>query len=144
MIGRFFVGADATAFLETAVRAALKGREDRASSAEIDAVFAHLRAVQLYAPFGENLGRREDVAAAYDVDAWLAATPRRALREFAYEAPRRFVAAVASEKRTSIETRLRTFGENPQGMGKFTRTMFARDFRRTLAATDDVAISSAK
>jgi hypothetical protein len=31
-----------------------------------------------------------------------------------------------------IANRLRTFGEHPSGLGKFTRTMFARELRRSL------------
>lgn len=31
-----------------------------------------------------------------------------------------------------IQSRVVTFGEHPAGLGKFTRTMFANDLRRTL------------
>jgi hypothetical protein len=41
---------------------------------------------------------------------------------------------VEPEKKALIENRLATFGEHPAGLGKFTRTMFARDLRRILAA----------
>jgi hypothetical protein len=41
---------------------------------------------------------------------------------------------VEPEKKALIENRIATFGEHPAGLGKFTRTMFARDLRRTLVA----------
>jgi hypothetical protein len=39
---------------------------------------------------------------------------------------------VEPSRRALIETKVATFGEHPSGLGKFTRTMFAQDLRRTL------------
>jgi hypothetical protein len=39
---------------------------------------------------------------------------------------------VDPRKRSVIETRVTTFGEHAAGLGKFTRTMFARDLRRDI------------
>jgi hypothetical protein len=43
-----------------------------------------------------------------------------------------FHTTVEPERKELIESRIRTFGEHPAGLGKFTRTMFAKDLRRTL------------
>ena len=40
------------------------------------------------------------------------------------------------DRRALIETKLATFGEHPSGLGKFTRSMFARDLRRVLISAD--------
>jgi hypothetical protein len=40
-----------------------------------------------------------------------------------------------AERKAQLLVRVRTFGEHAQGLGKFTRTMFARDLRRELAHT---------
>jgi hypothetical protein len=39
------------------------------------------------------------------------------------------------EIRAALEHRLATFGEHPATLGKFTRTMFAKDLRRTLVSS---------
>jgi len=39
---------------------------------------------------------------------------------------------VEPRKRALLENRLATFGEHPAGLGKFTRTLFAHDLRRSL------------
>jgi len=50
---------------------------------------------------------------------------------------------VLDEKRKAvIENRIRTFGEHPAGLGKFTRTMFARDFRRTVISVAAASLAS--
>ncbi len=43
-----------------------------------------------------------------------------------------FATALAADRRQELETKIGTFGEHPSGLGKFTRTMFARDLRRTI------------
>jgi radical SAM superfamily enzyme YgiQ (UPF0313 family) len=138
MIGRFFTAEESLAYLEAVVRRAVAAAGGAATPAEIGAVFEHLRAVQLYAPFTRTLTAEPRFSAAYDVAAWLAEPARRPLREHAFDAPKTLIAVTPPERRAAIETRLRTFGENPQGMGKFTRTMFARDWRRQVveAAVD--------
>jgi hypothetical protein len=40
---------------------------------------------------------------------------------------------ISPETQAKITTRVSTFGEHPAGLGKFTRTMFAQDLRRTVA-----------
>lgn len=41
-------------------------------------------------------------------------------------------AFVENEKKEMIENKVMTFGDHPSGLGKITRTMFARDLRRNV------------
>jgi hypothetical protein len=47
---------------------------------------------------------------------------------------------VDDERKAVIENRIRTFGEHPSGLGKFTRTMFARDFRRVVVSAPSASL----
>jgi hypothetical protein len=69
---------------------------------------------------------------AWDVEGWAKDGYLRPLAEHAFGAPRAFVARTRPETRALILSKLATFGEHPAGLGKFTRTMFARDLRRAL------------
>ena len=140
MIGRFFTAEDALAFLESVVRREVGAAGQGATETEITAVFDHLRAAQLYSPFASTLAAEPRIDAPYDVPAWLAAVDRRPLRDYAFAETKSFRGVVPPERRAIIETRLRTFGENPQGMGKFTRTMFARELRRNMV--EETAVSA--
>ena len=59
----------------------------------------------------------------------------RPLSDYALPEPTAMRAQVGPDRRTLIETKLETFGEHPSGLGKFTRSMFARDLRRQLSVT---------
>jgi hypothetical protein len=48
-------------------------------------------------------------------------------------------ARVEPERRKLIEAKVKTFGDHPSGLGKFTRTMFARDLRRTIIPVEQPA-----
>ncbi len=124
--------ADAIRFLEDSVAAGVKGRGFIASQEELDAVAEYLRLVLLHAPFGRSLAETPRWTTAFDVEAWYRDGATRPLSSYRFDAPRTFVAQVEPERRALIETRIATFGEHPSGLGKFTRTMFARDLRRTL------------
>ena len=62
---------------------------------------------------------------------------------YKYDEEQAFTASVGPEVRSPIETKVETFGEHPAGLGKFTRTLFARDLRRGLTETPSSAISHA-
>gem|GEM_PF-6551323 len=47
---------------------------------------------------------------------------------------------MAPDKKALILTRVNTFVEHPSGMGKFTRAIFARDLRRSLAPVREGAL----
>ena len=69
---------------------------------------------------------------AFDVEEWLAEDCTRPLESYRYPSPVALATAVDAERKAVILDRIDTFGEHPSGLGKFTRTMFARDLRRSL------------
>jgi hypothetical protein len=69
----------------------------------------------------------------FDVEAWCEDWYSRELGDYKYSEPIVVSTAVPEERRVVLENRIKTFGDHPSGRGKFTRTMFARDLRRTVA-----------
>ena len=132
MLGRFFVTPAAIDFLGQAIADGL-GLGGESESPELHAVMNYLRSVLLHAPFARTLEQEPAWATEYDVEAWHAEGLGRPLSSYRFAEPRVFETRVAPEKKAALLTRLRTFGEHPAGLGKFTRTMFARDLRRTVS-----------
>jgi radical SAM superfamily enzyme YgiQ (UPF0313 family) len=130
MLGRFFVTQDALVFLEDGLSADMVEADSEAHAAELTAVMAYLRAVLLHAPFEKSLEERPEWESAYDVEAWRHEGYARELAAFRLERARRFSTEIEPARRAVLLERVRTFGEHPAGLGKFTRTMFARDLRR--------------
>ena len=142
MLGRFFVTRDALDFLEQALAAELA-----ASSREVDpdllgTVLDYLRGVLLYAPFEESLSTSPEWESLYDVEAWREEGYARSLRSYGFGQPRLLRSQVEPASAALLRERLRTFGEHPAGLGKFTRTMFARDLRRKLVPARRAARAS--
>jgi hypothetical protein len=54
------------------------------------------------------------------------------LEQYRFESALRFATIVKPQSSAVISQRLATFGEHPAGLGKFTRTMFAQDLRRSV------------
>jgi hypothetical protein len=96
----------------------------------------YLRAVVLHVPFVETMERPVQWTTRFDVPAWRSDDYGQSLDAYRCPAPRTFDAVVEPDRRALIESRLATFGEHPAGMGKFTRTMFAQDLRRTLVPVE--------
>jgi hypothetical protein len=129
MLGRFFVTLEALQFLRTAIGELTGGGSgDR----ELDAVMSYLESVILAAPFTKSLEESPDWWTSYDVERWRQDHYTQPLAAYAYDEPRTLRTTVDPEKKAQLLIRVRTFGEHPQGLGKFTRTMFARDLRREL------------
>jgi radical SAM superfamily enzyme YgiQ (UPF0313 family) len=130
MLGRFYTTQESLDFLRIAVESALDGRgcEPR----ELAAVFDYLRGVVLHVPFAQTTTERRTWTSSHDVEAWAEAGYTRPLAEFAYGTPREQGAECAAETKALILTKVGTFGEHASGLGKFTRTLFARDLRRRL------------
>ena len=135
MLGRFFVTPSAIDFLGQAIAEGL-GLGGETESPELHAVMNYLRSVLLHAPFARTLEEEPAWATEYDVEAWHADGLGRPLASYRFAEPRVFATRVAPEKKAALLTRLKTFGEHPSGLGKFTRTMFARDLRRTVHRQD--------
>jgi len=132
MMGRFYATHAALDFLEEAIQATT----DNKSPAESEAVMTYLRKVVLHVPFKETMADDVHWVTAYDVEKWAEDGYRRPLEAYAFEAPCGFKGEVADDRHGLISSKVDTFGEHPSGLGKFTRTMFARDLRRTFVRQD--------
>ena len=132
MLGRFYATQASLDFLEQAIGAALDERGCGHDAGQLRTIIDYLRAVALHAPFAETLNASSEWHTAWDVEAWSREGYKRPLADHAFDEVQVFTATVSPEVRTLIETKVETFGEHPSGLGKFTRTLFARDLRRGL------------
>ncbi len=132
MLGRFYVTLESLDFLEAAIFDLMQAKGLGESRSELDAVIDYLRAVLLHVPFRQSLNVMPDWPTHFDVEAWTAAGYSKPLSHYAFEKPQIFATTIAPERKASIENRISTYGEHASGLGKFTRTLFARDLRRTL------------
>ncbi|HUI78104.1 MAG TPA: cobalamin-dependent protein [Bryobacteraceae bacterium] len=142
MLGRFYAAAEALDFLRDALAMATGQKLDEAGLEQMEAVMAYLRSVMLYAPFSESLNAAPAWTSAYDIEAWSAENYSRPLAAYHLGETRRFPTMVDEKRKAVIENRIHTFGEHPAGLGKFTRTMFARDFRRVVLPAAAAAVAS--
>jgi hypothetical protein len=132
MLGRFYVTHDALDFLRQAVAVATGETTNTVPAEQTDDVIEYLRCLLLHAPFAESLQATPVWRGNFDIESWRNEKYQKPLSDYRYQESRAFETAVEVERKTLIENRIRTFGEHPSGLGKFTRTMFARDLRRTL------------
>ena len=142
MLGRFFATREALEFLREVLIAAIAQKLDAAAREQLDTVIEYLRCVLLHAPFFESLSSTPVWTSGYDIEKWCAENYSKPLAAYSYATRRSFATAVESDRKAVIANRLRTFGEHPSGMGKFTRTMFARELRRTLVVPPPLADQS--
>lgn len=139
MIGRFYLTQEAIEFLQTAISSAQDEAVLRTDLAQLQAVSDYLRCILLHVPFAEVLASNPDWTTSYDVEAWRKDGYADHLDMYAFDQPQSFATTVDANKRAMIETRIATFGEHPSGLGKFTRTMFAQDLRRTVIRAENGA-----
>jgi radical SAM superfamily enzyme YgiQ (UPF0313 family) len=142
MIGRFYATLASLDFLEQGILRAVAQRGGSCDAEQLAAVIDYLRAVVLHAPFAEALQRPVTWTARYDVERWAADGYERDLAAYALPAARTYAGTVDAEIRALIEAKLATFGEHPAGLGKFTRTIFARQLRRRLEPRVEAARSA--
>jgi hypothetical protein len=133
MLGRFYATMPSLDFLETGIAAAVSERGGTVDKDALEAVMSYLRAVVLHVPFAETLATPTRWTSQYDVEAWIRDRQARPLSAYTLDSPRTLTAGVGLDTRALIETNVATFGEHPSGLGKFTRTLFARDLRRRFA-----------
>lgn len=138
MIGRFYATQPALDFLGQVIAAALADKGMPPDPDELHTVMDYLRAVMLHAPFAASMAEEVHFTTSFDVEAWARDGYVKPLRKYRFSEPRTFETAVNPDVKKMLETKIRTFGEHPSGLGKFTRTLFARDLRHTLvhAQTD--------
>ncbi|MEO6709389.1 MAG: radical SAM protein [Planctomycetota bacterium] len=132
MLGRFFVTDAALDFLEQSIAAALTDREASFDRPMLSTLMTYMRAVALQVPFAETTAKSVPFESEYDIEGWAKDGYLRPLADHRFDAPRKFVARTQPARRAMILSKIETFGEHPAGLGKFTRTMFARDLRRSL------------
>ncbi len=142
MLGRFYAAAEALDFLRDALAAATGAKLDAAGAEQLEAVMAYLRGVMLYAPFAKSLAAAPVWSSRYDIEAWSNDKYSKPLSAYHLGEARRFQTVLDEKRKAVIENRIRTFGEHPAGLGKFTRTMFARDFRRTVISVAAASLAS--
>lgn len=142
MLGRFYATSSSLEFLEAGIARALAARGAAYDPEQLGAVFDYLRAVALHVPFAETTADPAIWESRYDVEAWARDQYAAPLDEYRFDTRRALRAEASESTRALILAKVGTFGEHPAGLGKFTRTMFARDLRRTLVregASESVA-----
>jgi hypothetical protein len=92
----------------------------------------YLRSVLLHAPFARTLQDTPTWTTSYDVVAWREDRYEQPLERYRLPDAKEVVTSIDPSRKAVIMSRIATFGEHPAGLGKFTRTMFAHDLRRTL------------
>lgn len=130
MLGRFYATQAGLDFVERGIASALGPAADPEVVDQLTSVMNYLRTVLLHVPFAESLSRTPSFTSPWDVDAWRMAEFGQPLPQFRTDSPTEYHTSIDPKKRALIESRVATFGEHAAGLGKFTRTMFARDLRR--------------
>ena len=144
MIGRFMVTDEALDFLHMGISRQLAevDADDEETQAALTSVIEYLRAVMLSSPFTESLAARPKWTTAFDVEGWREAGYSRDLVEYRFDTPLTFETTLLDDRRIALERRVETFGDHAAGLGKFTRTMFATDLRRSLVVEEAVAATA--
>jgi radical SAM superfamily enzyme YgiQ (UPF0313 family) len=132
MIGRFCVTPETLDFLEAGIEAALGESLTETQLVLLRTVMEYLRTVILHVPFTATLAATPHWTTFYDMESWRHDGYAKRLETYRYQEPQTFATIVEPKRKALIESRITTFGEHPSGLGKFTRTMFAQDLRRTL------------
>jgi hypothetical protein len=130
MIGRFYVVKESIDFLHNVLEDVLREAHSAPNLERLETVMDYLRAVILHAPFEHSLSAAPEWTARYDVEMWAHNHYDKDLEYYRLPEPVTFSTTVQSDLLALVQNRIRTFGEHPSGLGKFTRTIFARDLRR--------------
>ena len=142
MLGRFFVDNAAIEFLGQGIATVLAARGEAYDHAALDTVMRYLDSVMLHTPFAVSTEATPSWSSTFDVEGWRDDGYARKLEAYRFPEPKTFLTAVDDEKKALIMSRVNTFGEHPGGLGKFTRTMFARDLRRSLVHSRATVLES--
>ena len=137
MISRFIVLNEALEFLKRAI-SDLLGDADPNAQEMLTAIIDYYRAVMLHVPFADNLEQAPTWTSLFDVEQWRASDYKGSLNDYRFATPRSFQTQVDPRVKATLLSRIETFGEHASGLGRFTRTMFATDFRRKLEQSSQV------
>jgi hypothetical protein len=136
MMARFYLTRESAEFIGLAISEALGEQMNSTAQEELAAVIEYLQTVLLRAPFRETMAQTEALTSRYDVEAWRSSHDARPLSAFKAAEPIVWQTSMDPEWRAIFEQRLAMFGESPATMGKFTRTVFANQLRKTLVRAD--------
>ncbi|MGQ0542515.1 MAG: B12-binding domain-containing radical SAM protein [Blastocatellia bacterium] len=140
MIGRFYVFHEGLEFLHNVLVEILGHSQTEEDAKMLRAVIEYLGVVLLHVPFAESLVEMPEWNTIYDVEQWRSERYEQPLETYRFEMPQTFRTSVSPDTRAKIKTRIATFGEHPAGLGKFTRTMFAQDLRRSVTDKQSAAV----
>ena len=132
MTGRFIILKDALEFLHLAASELLKGADDD-TFGMLDSIFDYYRSIMLHVPFSQSLAEEPMWHTNYDLIGWKEAGYKGSLTDFRFDQSQKFETGIDQRVKDTLTSRIETFGENATGLGRFTRTMFATDFRRNLS-----------
>ena len=133
MLGRFFVTPEALEFLRRGIGIALGDDLPAGDRDLLDSVIGYLEAVTLHSPFAAAIERTPVWRTCCDLESWRDDDYSRPLDVHRHDGWVERPTRIPPEVRQLIRNRIETFGDHPSGLGKFTRTLFARDLRRELA-----------
>jgi hypothetical protein len=134
MLGRFYATREALDFLEAGIVEALGHSLIGNKSAMLKTIIEYLRCVLLHTPFAQSLSVAQNWETRFDLERWRDEGYQKPLENYTFGRARKFVAVVEPKLKALLHDRIGTFGEHPAGLGKFTRTMFARDLRRQVVS----------
>jgi hypothetical protein len=130
MLGRFIVLPEALDFLHATISGLISSAEKEHKEEMLETIIDYFRSIMLHVPFSKTIEEMPIWTTCYDLDAWREDHYKKPLQTFLYTSPQVFDTKLDPSIKSLISTRIKTFGEHPSGLGKFTRTMFAQDLRR--------------
>jgi hypothetical protein len=130
-------------FLEVGITSLLAEPLLESTREQLRSVLDYLRCVLLHVPFVETMAAVPTWTSGYDVESWRRDGYVMPLESYRTHEPQTHATTVAPERQAIIRSRIATFGEHVAGLGKFTRTMFAQELRRTLVLKSGAAEVSA-
>ena len=137
MIGRFILLKEALSFLHDTTAELLEGAGEDARGM-LETVFSYYDSVMLHVPFAEALEAEPVWNTRYDLLGWKEAGYGDDLGAFRFDDERKYFTAIDPRIKATLNSRIKTFGEHASGLGRFTRTMFATDFRRQVVPADRI------
>lgn len=138
MTGRFIILKDSLEFLQSTVTELLDDAGAGTNSiGMMDSIFEFYNCVMLHVPFSETLASTPDWKTDYDVIGWREAGYNADLGAHRFASSKNFSTKIEPRIIDTLTSRIETFGEHASGLGRFTRTMFATDFRRQVSAAQE-------
>jgi radical SAM superfamily enzyme YgiQ (UPF0313 family) len=132
MLGRFYATQAGLDFLELGIERSLGDHLDTATHTLLVTIMEYLKSVLLHTPFARTLEENPAWTTSHDVVAWREDGYVQPLEYYRLPEPTTVATSIEPSRRALITSRIAAFGEHPAGLGKFTRTMFAHDLRRTV------------